>query len=148
MTLIDDRDRTFGILRTVVEWAKAKEEIRGVALVGSYARNQARPDSDIDLVLLTEHAKHFRDAASLTTIDWPGAGVHPTKWVYEEYGVVWCYRLWLKPDFELEVAFAPLSWANVSPVDKGTERVVSDGCRVLYDPDGLWNRLALAVARL
>jgi predicted nucleotidyltransferase len=136
------------ILRTVVDWAKTKEDIRGVALVGSHARDQARRDSDIDLVLLTEHPDDFRNAASLTTIDWSGAGVHPMKWTDEEYGVVWCRRICFKPDFKLEVAFAPLSWSDVSPVDKGTERVVSDGCRVLYDPDGLLKRLTLAVARL
>ena len=60
---------------------------------------------------------------------------------------MWCRRIWLEPSFELEVAFAPLSWAEVWPIDKGTERVVSDGCRVLYDPDGLFKRLMLAVAR-
>lgn len=146
--MIDDRDPASGILRTFVEWAKAREQIRGVALVGSYARNQARAGSDIDLVLLTEHPNDFRNAALLTTIDWPGAGVHPTKWADEEYGVVWYRRIWLTREFELEVAFAPLSWAEVSPIDKGTERVISDGCRVLYDPDGLLNRLTFGVAHL
>lgn len=135
------------IVPTIVDWAKSKEDIRGVALVGSHARDQARWDSDIDLVFLTEHADDFRSAAWLATIDWSRAGVHPTRWVDEEYGVVWCRRIWLKPDFELELGFAPLSWAEVSSVDEGTKRVVSDGCRVLYDPDGLLKRLTLAVGR-
>lgn len=148
MALIEDRGREFDILRTVVEWARQREDVRGAALVGSHVRNQAHPGSDIDLVLLVQNPEGFRNAASLATIDWSGAGVRPTKSADEEYGVMWCRRIWLEPDFELEVAFAPLSWADVSPIDKGTERVVSDGCRVLYDPDGLLKRLMLAVARL
>lgn len=63
----------------------------------------------------------------------------------EEYGAVWCRRAWFKPQYEVEFAFASLSWADVSPVDQGTERVVSDGCRILYDPDELLKRLAVAV---
>jgi len=31
-----------------------------------------------------------------------------------------------------------LSWANPRPIDPGTARVVSDGCRILRDPDGLF----------
>lgn len=52
------------VLAAVTEWAKVRS-FRGLALVGSYARGQARPDSDIDLVLLTDDPDVFRvDAAS------------------------------------------------------------------------------------
>lgn len=142
----DNRNRALGILETVTHWAMAVAEIRGLALVGSHARNTAGPDSDIDLVLLAENPNGFRDAAWLTAIEWSRADVRAMKWSDEEYGVVWCRRIWFEPQGEVEFAFAPLSWANPSPVDKGTRRVVSDGLRALYDPDGLLKRLALAVA--
>jgi uncharacterized protein len=146
--LIHHGDHISDVLSAVVEWVKARKEIRGVAFVGSHARNEAHDGSDLDLVLLTEDPNYFRDDAWLTAIDWPGTGARPTKWVDEEYGVVWCRRIWLDPEFEIEAGFAPLSWADVSHVDKGTERVVSDGFRILYDPDELLSRLASAVARL
>lgn len=133
------------LLETITAWAKAREEIRGLALVGSYAREAAQAGSDIDLVLLTRNPCDFRDAASLETIDWRAAGVHPTEWSDEEYGAVWSRRIWLEPEYEIEFAFAALSWANVWPVDKGTHEVVSNGCRILYDPDGLLERLKAAV---
>ena len=145
--MTDNRDRTFGLLETVTDWAKAKHDIRGLALVGSHARNAAGPHSDIDLVLLADNPNSFRDGAWLKTIQWSG-GVRPTKWSDEEYGVVWCRRIWFEPEGEVEFAFAPLSWADLSPIDEGTRRVVSDGCRVLYDPDGLLKGLTLAVGRL
>jgi uncharacterized protein len=145
--LADNRSLAPPILEIVNDWAKSQESIHGLALVGSHARNATRPDSDIDFVFLSKNPNDFRSAAWLTGLEWSRAGAHLAKWADEEYGVVWSRRIWLKPDFELDVVFAPLSWAGVSPVDKGTERVVSDGCRVLYDPAGLFDRLKLAVAR-
>jgi uncharacterized protein len=110
--------------------------------------NAARPDSDIDLVVLAQNPRSFRDVSWLTTIEWLPAGVHPVKWSHEEYGVVWSLRVWFEPECEVEFGFAPLSWADVSPVDKGTQRVIAGGCRVLYDPDGLLMRPIMAVACL
>ena len=41
-------------LSEVVSWASKQDSILGVSLVGSYARDAARPDSDVDLVLLSK----------------------------------------------------------------------------------------------
>ena len=40
-------------LTKVVTWASKQDSILGVSLVGSYARGQARLDSDVDLVILS-----------------------------------------------------------------------------------------------
>jgi len=45
---------------------------------------------------------------------------------------------------EVEVGIGPLSWAQIDPVDAGTRRVVTDGCRILHDPDGQLQRLLVA----
>jgi uncharacterized protein len=145
--VIDGRNQALAMLRIITEWARAQENVHGLALVGSHARNAARPDSDIDLVVLAQNPSAFRDAVWLTAIEWSRAGVRPMKWSDEEYGVVWSRRTWFEPGGEVEFGFAPLSWAEVSPVDRGTQRVVSDGCRILYDPNGLLKRLTTAVAR-
>ena len=139
-------DLALRILEIVTDWVKSQEEIRGLALVGSYARDAARSNSDVDLVLLSRCPNRFRAPGWLTDIDWSLAGVKLTEWAEEEYGAVWSRRVWLEHECEVEFAFASLSWADVSPVDQGTRRVVSDGCRILYDPEGLFRRLMLAVA--
>jgi predicted nucleotidyltransferase len=143
--LTENPVRVSAILNTVVDWAKSEMGIRGVALVGSHARGANRPDSDIDLVLLVDNPDRFRDRARVAEIDWSRAGVHVQKLSDEEYGAVWSRRLWLEPACELELSFAPFSWADVSPVDDGTRLVVSGSCRILYDPDGLLARLISAV---
>jgi Nucleotidyltransferase domain len=73
------------LLERATAWARRRPDIRGLALVGSWARGSARTDSDVDLVVLT-----------------------------------------------------------TDPVDPGTRRVVTDGMRILHDPDGRLAALAAA----
>jgi uncharacterized protein len=137
------------IIGTIVNWAKEQPTVQAVALVGSYARGTARADSDIDIVVLTNAPEFFRaDASWLDAIGWNDVGACPVKWQDEDYGVLWSRRLWLEQvRFEVEIGFARPSWAEVNPLDPGTRRVVADGCRILYDPDGLLARLCAAVVR-
>ena len=46
-------------LEAFVNWASAHEDVQAIALVGSYARGEARDDSDIDLVLLTDQSQKY-----------------------------------------------------------------------------------------
>jgi predicted nucleotidyltransferase len=118
-----------------------------VALVGSHARGTARADSDIDLIVLTTDPQRFRaDTAWLRAIDWNFIAARPAEWQDEDYGVLWSRRMWLKPNRdEVEIGFALPSWAEVKPIDPGTQRVITDGCRALHDPEGLLTRLCAAV---
>jgi hypothetical protein len=112
------------IVQVVLVWAKAQPKIRAVALVGSHARGTARPDSDIDLMLLTTDPHGFRaDTAWVEQIDWHAIDTLPHKWQDEDYGVVWSRRIWLEADRgQVELTFAPLSWADVKLLDTGTSR--------------------------
>ena len=144
-----DRLRIEHIIRTVLAWATAQPKIRAVALVGSHSRGAARPDSDIDLVLLVTDPQGFRaDPAWIKQIDWQALDSHPQKWQDEDYGIAWSRRIWLAADsLQVELTFAPLSWANVDPPDAGTRRVISGGCRILHDPDGLLVRPCEGIGR-
>jgi hypothetical protein len=42
------------------------------------------------------------------------------------------------------LAVVPPRWASTEPVDAGTRKVVTDGMRILYDPDGRLSALAVA----
>jgi predicted nucleotidyltransferase len=134
------------IVEAVLAWAKVRPDVRGVALVGSHARGTARAGSDIDVVVLVTAPAAFRgDSAWVDAIEWSAAGGRVGPWGDEDYGVVWSRRVRLASGAEVEISFAPLAWAETAPVDIGTRRVVSDGCRVLYDPDGALGRLCTAV---
>lgn len=133
-------------IEAIVEWAKARRDIRGIALVGSRASGKARPGSDIDLVLLTANPDKFRsDQSWIGAIDWAGIAVGDPTWGDEDYEKIWSRRIWIGGGVELEMSFAALSWASTAPLDPGTRRVISDGCRILYDPDGSLDLLCKAV---
>ena len=82
--------------------------------------------------------KHFVPTTSwLDAIDWKSTGVGPTTRRDALYGALWSRHVRVDDGLEVEFGFAPLSWATRDPPDPGTARVISGGCRVLYDPDAM-----------
>ncbi len=118
-------------LDRVIHWAASRGDIRAVALVGSYARGNARADSDIDLVLLTTAREAY--LAHYAWLDTFGAVAHVER---EDWGKVVALRVWYRDGPEVEFGLATPDWA-APPLDAGTARVVDDGIIRLYDPDEL-----------
>ncbi len=130
-----------GVIAGVRTWAAGRGDVVAVALAGSQARGTAGPDSDVDLVVITSaptaHLPPEGPAAALPV----GAVATRTRW----WGPVLERRFRLPSGLEVELGFAPVSWA-AAPVDGGTARVVADGFVVLHDPSGLLGRLVREVA--
>ena len=131
------------LLNAATAWGKSESAVRGLLLVGSHARGTANSDSDIDLLFLCSNPASFRSTQWLGEINWPRE-LRISRWDDEEYGSVWSRRLWLYPKGEVEFGFAALSWAETSPVDKGTAEVLRGGFQILYDPDTYLSLLAVA----
>jgi predicted nucleotidyltransferase len=117
-------------------WAREHLDVRAVALVGSWASGAPGPDSDVDVVLLTDEPARFTEAEEWVD-ELGGFGPVST----QSWGAVTERRFALPSGLEVELGVGRPSWARVGPVDKGTRRVVTDGMRVLYDPDGLLTKL-------
>jgi uncharacterized protein len=130
------------ILAEVIEWAGQSADISAVSLVGSWARGTARKDSDIDLMLLSSNPSKFRNSEDwINQIDWGKAGSKVKAWKDDDYGLAWSRHICLEDKTKIECSFGYLSWASTNPIDAGTCRVVSDGCRILYDPEELMAKL-------
>lgn len=130
-------------LGQVVGWARSRKDVLGVLLVGSWARGSARAGSDLDLVLLAEDPGAFRRESA-----WVGeVGLEPAVagWEDGDYGAVWSRHVRLEDGSRLELSFAARDWASTLPPDAGTAAVVGNGCRVLYDPEGLLEQLVRQV---
>jgi uncharacterized protein len=128
------------ILDLAREWAEAKTDVRGLALVGSWARGEAHPDSDVDLVLLAVRKERY-----VADDDWlrhlgcrAVVGTAPRGPVVER-------RVRMASGLEVEFCLAPLYWASLFPLDSSTRRVAADGMQLLHDPDGLLTALARVV---
>ena len=131
------------VLAPVAAWARSRSDILGLALVGSRAQGAARPDSDIDLILLVVEPASFRGDSWLDEIPWEDA--RAIGWHDADYGKAWSRHVRLERPFEIEFTFCRGSWAATNPVDEGTAGVVSKGCRVLLDKGRLFENL-LAIA--
>lgn len=126
------------LLARITRWAQAEPDIYALALVGSQARGTARPDSDIDLIVLGPRPNVFRQDKS-----WP-AGLFPEVglwWTDVDYGGIWSRHLYLDSGPEIEFGFGLSDWAKIDPLDPGTAEVMAGGCRVLYDPHQLLAKL-------
>jgi uncharacterized protein len=130
------------ILEEVTQWASRRNDITAAALVGSWARGAARVDSDIDLMFLVANPTSFRQHQEwVNEIQWAVIDAEIDRWEDKDYGVIWSRHVHLNREIEVEFGFGLPSWASINPVDAGTFRVVSDGCRILYDPENLLCKL-------
>jgi len=130
------------LVRTIAGWAAKREDVVGVALVGSWARGTPRLDSDVDVVVLTADKSRY-----VIADDWMKSlfGAEAEIVRTAEWGPLTERRVRLPSGLEVEFGFAPPTWAATDPVDRGTARVVRGGCRPLVDPRSVLRRLIEAV---
>jgi hypothetical protein len=127
------------VLERLALWGEHRRDVRALALVGSWAYGAPREDSDLDVVLLTESPQSYIDQDGWLT-DLGGVRLtDPAQW-----GAVTERRFIMQSGLEIELSIGGTAWASIEPVDEGTLRVVSDGMRVLYDPEGILAALAAA----
>ncbi len=124
------------LLLMVQQWASQQPYISAVGMAGSWARDEARMDSDVDLILLTRNPTPYIEGEEWIT-ELGGLGILKT----EPWGPMTERRFILSSGLEVDASIASPSWAATSPVDDGTRRVVTDGFRILYDPNELLARL-------
>ena len=137
------RDEVERLLRGLASWAAGTTDVRAIGLVGSWARNQPRMDSDLDVVVLTDDPAAYveTEAWIISAIGQAGLSVKTRQW-----GVVTERRVRLSSGFEVEFGFAKVTWAATTPCDAGTVDVVRNGLVPLFDPANLLQDLLDAVA--
>ena len=130
------------LLAALHEWARGRADAVAVGVVGSWARGDARMDSDVDVVLLTEErAPYLENDAWVREV----GGVKFVR--TRPWGTVTERRFALPSGLEVELGVAPPSWAVTDPVDEGMRRIVADGVSVLYTPKKILASLLDACGR-
>ncbi len=122
-------------LGAVQGWGESRPDLEAVAMIGSHARRQAPPDSDLDLLLLTGSARSYLDDPS-----WVGTFGEVERSQEEKWGRVISLRVWYRDSREVEFAIADPAWADL-PIDPGTRRVLDSGVRILFDRTGRLSQL-------
>jgi GNAT superfamily N-acetyltransferase len=137
------------LLQAISSWAGTRPGVAAVLLVGSHARGSARPDSDLDLVILADS----RDALAEDPA-WTGHFGKIREQKRENWGAVLSLRTFYENGPEVEFSIAGTAWAHTDPVDSGTWQVLGGGARILWDPRGILKALirqrekTLAISRM
>lgn len=122
-------------LQQFVDWAANQADILAVALVGSYARGQARQSSDVDLVMIAADP-----ARLLQRPAWVERFGRVRQVQIEDYGKVTSVRAWYRDGLEVEFGLTNREWVR-QPLDPGTRRVIEQGLRVVYEQENILSKL-------
>ena len=121
----------------IKDWGKNNIDIKAIGLAGSYARGEARTDSDIDLIVLSDTPEIYAHSS-----EWIGQFGSFSKRTVEDWGAIQSVRVLF--DFaEIEFGFGKPSWANAGPLDKGTMSVIQGGFEIIYDPENILARICV-----
>lgn len=112
-------------------WASSQTDVKAIALVGSYARDAAIEDSDVDLLILTTNVDKYINDRS-----WISLFGEDLECRVEDWGKVTSLRAFYKGGLEVEYGFTTPDWAR-RPMDSGSLRVVSDGMKILFDAQNI-----------
>lgn len=121
--------QTIDFIEDFMRWATKRKDIRAVALVGSYAREELDKDADIDLVIITETPQKY-----ITNTEWTRVFGRPITKKVEEYGKLTSLRIWYENGLEIEYGFAPREWIQTLSGDE-MKQIPDDGLRVLFEKE-------------
>ena len=124
-------------LAAAEQWAAGEPDVLALLLVGSWAKGNNRPDSDMDLMVLTDNKAKFLDAP-----DYFERFGQIDRRDVEYYGRCTSVRVFFESGPEVEFGLVDGKWAS-QPLEGGTRRVLSDGYRVLVDKSQIFDGLTL-----
>lgn len=133
MVTAERLDEYAGVTAVIARWARAQDDVVGAAVVGSWARDMARMDSDIDLVILTNQKARYVDDDHWVAL----ALAEPARIVRtQDWGPVTERRVRLSSGLEVEFGFVSPSWAATDPVDPAQRALSVTGASRSKTPVG------------
>lgn len=115
------------MLKDIKQWAENEKQVESIIVVGSYARGTYKKTSDIDLVIITSNKKEMLKNQNFIKVF---GDVNKSQ--IEYYGACTSIRVWYKDGKEVEFGIVNPTWIE-KPLDKGTNKVLSDGFKVIID---------------
>lgn len=131
------------LIERVACWAQRDDRVLALALCGSHARGEARPDSDIDFCILCSNPADLLDDHSWILSFDSSARVAGS---VEDYNLVKSIRVFYGT-VEAEFGVTEQAWAE-PPIDPGTAGVINRGLRILHDPSGRLERAVASAASI
>lgn len=111
------------------EWSERQKNIKGVAVVGSYARGDYHSTSDIDLVIISTNKD---PAISMIKSDFHYSSIKSCS--LEEWGILTSLRVFYDSGLEVEYGVVTDQWI-IEPLDEGTKNVVKNGFKIITEKE-------------
>ena len=118
------------LLDSVTDWVKFEDDVVGVFLVGSYARDEARETSDVDLVIITVAPELY-----LSNNSWIDQFGKTIQVIDEDWGIVKTKRAFYETGLEVEYNITTADWIKL-PAEVATKKVLQEGNKILIDKTG------------
>jgi len=124
-------------LNALKKYAINNSDVQSVIIVGSYARGTNTATSDLDLCIISTSKSEMIENPNFIKV----FGAFEKKQI-EYYGACTSIRVWYENGFEVEFGIVEPSWISL-PLDVGTQKVLSDGYKVLVDKVHYFSNLKL-----
>ena len=122
------------LLQEFKKWSDYQNQIKGVAIVGSFARGDFHSKSDVDLVIISTN-KEVTIQDILSEFKYDVVNRHQL----EQWGpFLTSLRIFYDNEIEVEYGVTTNVWVK-EPLDKGTKEVVSNGFKILLDKESVFS---------
>lgn len=131
------------IKHSVFAWSRNQLDIKGIAVVGSWARREAQMNSHLDLLVLTLDMKRYITSNSWICHALPSSGVIVGS---QTLGSLTELQVRLPSGLIIDFGFVPPSWFSINPIDPAAAQLVRDGCLPVADPESMIERFIESVS--
>lgn len=118
-------------LEQLAAFGAAESSIDAIVLVGSHANGDAKPDSDVDVVIITKTTEQLMDGFA-----WAYRFGRVTSSEEEDHGLVQSLRVFYDGGLEVEFGITSSDWIADDQL-KETGSILKKGYRVIYDPQNV-----------
>jgi predicted nucleotidyltransferase len=135
-------DKADFLLNEFKEWSGHQNDIKGVGVVGSYARGDYHSKSDVDLVIIS---KNKASTLNIIKSDFHFSSIKSC--LLEEWGILTSLRVFYDNGLEVEYGAVTDQWV-MEPLDEGTKNVVKNGFKILTEKENIFNGIVKYVNQL
>jgi predicted nucleotidyltransferase len=130
------------LLENFKEWSEQQTYIKGVAVVGSFARGDYHSNSDVDLTIISTNKdltlNIIKNEFNFDNIE---------SSTLEEWGILTSLRIFYGNGLEVEYGVVTDRWVK-EPLDEGTKNVVKNGFKVIAEKEDIFYSVRMFLNKL
>ncbi len=130
------------LLEKFKEWSEQQTHIKGVAVVGSFARGDFHSNSDVDLTIISTNKELTLD---IIKNEFNFGNIESSS--LEEWGILTSIRIFYGNGLEVEYGVVTDQWVK-EPLDEGTKNVVKNGFKVVTEKENIFYSVRMFLNKL